>query len=220
MDDATRALVAVSAAIGAGDREHLARALDDAAGAAAPEAVEEALLQSYLFVGFPGALNALALWRERVGPRAGAAGGREDASAWRRRGEAVCARVYGAQYERLRERVAGLHPDLEAWMLEEGYGKVLGRPGLSLETRELCVVATLVPQDAPAQLRSHLRGALNVGAAPADVAEAVEIACGCASAARAESARGVWAEVWERWRGRAAGGAAPERGGTAGMTER
>src|SRR5690606_12397590 len=133
---------------------------------------------------------------------------------WRRRGEAVCARVYGAQYERLRERVAGLHPDLEAWMLEEGYGKVLGRPGLALGVRELRVVATLVPQDAPAQLRSHLRGALNVGVAAQDVAEALEIACGFAAPARADSAPGVWAQVLERCPSRAAagGGGAPERG--------
>lgn len=214
MDEATRALVAVSAAIGAGDRERLAQELDGAARAAAPEAVEEALLQSYLFVGFPGALNALTLWRERTGlrPSGGAAG--EEPSQWRRRGEAVCARVYGAQYERLRERVAGLHPDLEAWMLEEGYGKVLGRPGLALGVRELCVVATLVPQDAPAQLRSHLRGALNVGVAAEDVAEALEIACRFAAPARADAARGVWAQVLERWRSRAAagGGIVPERG--------
>src|SRR5690606_5843621 len=122
MDEATRALVAVSAAIGADERERRAQELERAARAAEPGEVEEALLQSYLFVGFPGALNALALWRERTGLEAsgGAAGG--DASEWRRRGEAVCARVYGAQYGRLRERVAGLHPDLEAWMLEEGYG--------------------------------------------------------------------------------------------------
>ncbi len=214
MDEATRALVAVSAAIGADDRERLAQELDRAARAAEPGEVEEALLQSYLFVGFPGALNALALWRERTGLEAsgGAAGG--DASEWRRRGEAVCARVYGAQYGRLRERVAGLHPDLEAWMLEEGYGKVLGRPGLALGVRELCVVGTLVPQDAPAQLRSHLRGALNVGVAVEDVEEALEIACRFAAPARAGTARAVWAQVLERWRIRtAAAGGAEERTG-------
>mgnify|MGYP001072538218 CR=1 FL=1 len=204
MNDATRALVAVSAAIGAGDRERLARELDGAARVAAPVEVEEALLQSYLFVGFPGALNALALWRERTGLAASGCGSGGDASQWRRRGEAVCAQVYGSQYQRLRERVAGLHPDLETWMLEEGYGKVLGRPGLALGVRELCVVATLVPQDAPTQLRSHLRGALNVGVPVEDVEEALDIACRFAAPERARAARDVWAQVIERWRSRAA----------------
>ena len=204
MDEATRALVAVSAAIGAGDRERLARTLNGAVRAATPAEVEEALLQSYLFVGFPGALNAMALWRERTGLPASGGGASGAPAEWRRRGEAVCARVYGAQYERLRERVASLHPDLEAWMLEEGYGKVLGRPGLALGVRELCVVATLVPQDAPAQLRSHLRGALNVGVPVEDVEEALEIACGFAPPERARVAREVWAQVVERWRSRAA----------------
>ena len=49
-------------------------------------------------------------------------------------------------------------------MLAEGYGKVLGRPGLALEVRELCIVAILAGQDAAPQLYAHLRGALNVGA--------------------------------------------------------
>lgn len=93
-------------------------------------------------------------------------------------------------------------------MLEEGYGKVLGRPGLALGVRELCVVATLVPQDAPAQLRSHLRGALNVGVPAGDVEEALEIACRFAAPARVQTARGVWAQVLERWRVRTAAGGA------------
>ena len=58
-------------------------------------------------------------------------------------------------------------------MVTEGYGKVLGRAGLDLATRELCIVALLAPQDAGPQLYSHLRGALNVGAAPEDVDETV-----------------------------------------------
>ncbi len=54
-------------------------------------------------------------------------------------------------------------------MVVEGYGKVLGRPGLSLMMRELCIVAILAVTGASKQLYAHLRGALNVGATPADV---------------------------------------------------
>lgn len=197
MDEATRALVAVSAALASGDRGALGEALDRAAEVADPLAVEEVLIQSYLFLGYPAALNALALWRETSGLPAPPPTV-EDREGWRRRGEAVCARVYGGQYERLRGNVARLHPDMERWMLEEGYGKVLGRPGVELRVRELCIVALLAGQGAEPQLYAHLRGALNAGASPEEVEEAVGLACASLDPARAESARRTWAEVRRR----------------------
>ena len=51
------------------------------------------------------------------------------------RGEEVCRTVYGGQYEGLRRNVRDLHPDMERWMVVEGYGKVLGRPGLDPQRR-------------------------------------------------------------------------------------
>src|SRR5690606_35321583 len=120
--------VAISAALGAGDREALALAFGRAVDLAHPVAVEEVLVQSYLFLGYPAALNALALWRELSGRPAPAAPGGESGEGWefwQRRGGEVCARVYGDQYPRLRENIARLHPDLAEWMVTEGYGKVL-----------------------------------------------------------------------------------------------
>ncbi len=197
MDEATRAVVALSAALGSGDRARVMEAIDRAAERAETDAVEEALLQSHLFLGYPAALNALALWRERSGRPAPPASA-EDRAAWRARGEQVCARVYAGQYERLRENVARLHPDMERWMLTEGYGKVLGRPGLELRVRELSIVALLAGLDAERQLHAHLRGALNVGAAPEEVEETVEIAAAVLPAERAAAARAVWSEVRRR----------------------
>lgn len=198
MDDVVRALVEVSAAIGAGDRNRLAAALDRAAAAADPAAVEEALVQSYLFVGYPAALNALALWRTRRAEPA-APPTVDDWAAWRARGERVCEAVYAGQYTRLRENVARLHPDMERWMLTEGYGKVLGRPGLELKVRELCIIALLAGQDAAPQLHSHLRGALNAGATPDEVEAALEVACEAVAPARAAAARELWDAVRRRW---------------------
>jgi 4-carboxymuconolactone decarboxylase len=83
-------------------------------------------------------------------------------------------------------------------MVEDGYGRVLGRPGLDLAVRELCIVALLCRQDAPRQLYSHLRGALNTGASVDDVTEAVALAAEGLDAERASSARRVLAEVLER----------------------
>ena len=82
-----------------------------------------------LYAGYPGALESLRVlnmvWPGR------ARRSREAAPAhWRARGEALCRRVYGAAYGRLVPAVRALHPDLAAWMIEQGYGRVLSRPGL------------------------------------------------------------------------------------------
>ena len=65
-------------------------------------------------------------------------------SEWRARGRSRRApTVYGPMYEKLRVNMRALHPALDAWMIVEGYGKVLGRPGLDLPRRELCIVAAV-----------------------------------------------------------------------------
>lgn len=197
-DAARRALLGVAAALGTRDGARLREALDAAARDADGAAVEEVILQSHLFVGFPDALNALAAWREVSGRPAPAASA-EDPAGWTARGERVCASVYGASYARLRENVRALHPDFEDWMVTGGYGRVIGRPGLELATRELCIAALLAAWDAPRQLHSHLRGALNAGASADEVQEAVDAACAAIGAERGGEVRALW----ERIRGKA-----------------
>lgn len=198
IEPSTRALIAMCAAVGARNRAALSITIDNAHEQADPAQAEEALLQSYLFVGYPVALQALSMWRERTGRVADGNARADKPGEWKKRGEEVCEVVYGGQYGKLRENIARLHPDLERWMLEEGYGKVLGRPGLDLKTRELCIVGVLVGLDAPPQLYSHLRGALNAGVAQEDVEMAVEIACAHTSLAAKDSARKVWKDLRER----------------------
>lgn len=191
MTEANRALTRLAASIAARDAHALQEAVDYAATNADRDAVEEVLLQSYLFVGFPVALEAVALWRQRSGAAA-PEDEPENATTWRERGEAVCATVYGGQYGRLRSNIARLHPAYERWMLEEGYGKVLGRPGLSLRVRELCIVAQLAALGAPRQLYSHLRGARNAGAADDEIEAALQESLAVSSAQRASEAWNVW----------------------------
>ena len=148
-------------------RGAMAAALD----VCAPDEVEEVILQSYLFLGYPAALTAFGLWRELSG-RPAPPRREDDRESWRSRGDRVCRTVYGRQFEALRRNVAALHAELGDWMVEEGYGKVLGREGLALPARELCIVGLLAVLHAPDQLHSHLRGALAVGVAP-EVVEAV-----------------------------------------------
>lgn len=191
---ARRALLYVAAALGTRDAAAVREALEHARAAADATAVEEVILQSHLFVGFPDALNALAAWRELSGLPAPAGLG-EDAAGWEARGEAVCAAVYGANYRKLRENVRALHPDFEGWMVAGGYGRVIGRPGLDLATRELCIAALLAVWNVPRQLHSHLRGALNAGASVDEVDEAVEVACGYLTDDAVARVSALWAEI-------------------------
>lgn len=196
LDPATRALVRLAASLTGTERDRTEAM--DAAAAAAPDRAEEVLLQSYLFLGYPTTLNALSLWRHRT-ERSAPDRTDEDPSEWAARGETVCRRVYGRQYDALREVMGGIHPDLDVWAVREGYGKVLGRPGLDLRTRELCIVAMLCGIDAVPQLHAHLRGCLNVGVGPSAVEETLRIIQPLLARDRAEAARRVWDRVRERW---------------------
>lgn len=199
MTDAVRALVRVSAAIGRGDRDAVADALEAAAAVAPQPEIEEVLLQSHLFAGYPAMLQAMAAWRV-LRPEA-PADAADDGESRPARGERVCATIYANRYDRLRANVQRMHPVLDRWMIEDGYGRVLGRPGLDLAVRELCIVALLCAQDVPEQLYAHLRGALNAGATEADVDQTVALAAAELGEERRVGARARWEIV----RARAAG---------------
>src|SRR5215472_7269706 len=127
LDAESRELVTLAVTIAVGNEASIRDAVASAASDVRPEWAEEAILQSYLFVGFPRALNAMRAWRkasERPAPRVDADPA-ADPAAWRARGEQTCATVYGPMYERLRVNIRHLHPALDDWMIEEGYGRVL-----------------------------------------------------------------------------------------------
>ena len=177
LDDPTSALVRFSGAIAGGSEADVRSAAMTCVRDVDPVWVEEAILQSYLFAGLPRTLNAMREWRRVSGrPAPGFDEGAEAearAVEWRERGERTCAAVYADMYDRLRVNIAALHPALDAWMVVEGYGKVLGRPQLDLMRRELCIVAVCAVVKQDRQLQSHLHGALNVGATPEQVAGAL-----------------------------------------------
>jgi alkylhydroperoxidase/carboxymuconolactone decarboxylase family protein YurZ len=123
--------------------------------------LDEALLQLIPFTGYARAINAFAVLQELL-PHVPRSGGEK--IGLRRRGEALCRRIYGPVYRKMIDRMQGFHPDLATWILEDGYGKVLSRPVLSTMERELLVVAVLATLNVPAQLKSHELGARRVGA--------------------------------------------------------
>jgi 4-carboxymuconolactone decarboxylase len=195
MPEAGRAaLLRLSAALGTRHAGAIRAEMEVARQEADARAVEEVILQAHLFIGFPDALNALGTWRQVSGLPAPAETD-EDPAGWPARGERVCAEVYGANYAKLRENVRGLHPDVDGWMVTGGYGRVIGRPGLDLKTRELCIAALLAVWKVPRQLHSHLRGALNAGASVEEVDAAVEIACGFLEPDEAAEVHALWGEI-------------------------
>ena len=167
------ALVRFSARIASGSEGEVRIACQDVLAADTPTAwVEEAVLQAYLFAGFPRALNAAREWRKVSGIAAPAHEDlpEPDLRRWRQQGEQTCETVYGKFYAKLRQNIVHLHPALDDWMIVEGYGKILSRPGLELRLRELCIVAACVATGQDRQLHSHLHGALNAGATADEVA--------------------------------------------------
>ena len=171
LSSGVRQLVRVAGAIAGASEAEVRSIMVDAKDEVDPAMVEEIILQSYLFAGFPRALNAARAWRAVSGRPAPRADGeaRADLTEWRRRGEKTCALVYGESYDKLRQNIRELHPALDEWMIVDGYGKVLSRGLVDLKTRELCVVAACAVAGQQRQLHSHFRGALNTGAAASEL---------------------------------------------------
>ena len=162
LDEPTRALVRLAAALSAGSESEVRVRLQEASTSTPATWIEELLLQTYLFAGFPRALNGMREWR-RMSRNIAAPGESPGDASVRAAGEATCARVYGDMYDRLRVNIRALHPLLDEWMIVEGYGKVLSRPELDLPRRELCIIAACAATGQDRQLQSHLHGALNTG---------------------------------------------------------
>lgn len=123
-------------------------------------AIREAFLQLILFAGYPRAINALFLLPRATGERP--TGG--TVASRRRAGERLCRAIYGRDFAPLLRNMALLHPALAEGILEEGYGRVLSRKGLTPRERELILVPLLAALGAWRQLPGHLAGALRVGA--------------------------------------------------------
>ena len=189
LDEPTRRLVRLAAVIAVGSEQEVRAALTAALEVDSKVWIEELILQSYLFCGLPRSLNAMREWRRLTGEPAAVHVDVRTPDDWRRRGEATCRLVYGEMYERLRVNIRGLHPELDEWMIVEGYGKVLSRPGLDLARRELCIVAACAATKQDRQLHSHLHGALNVGVPAQTLHEAIESLAGVVDAGAIASAR-------------------------------
>ncbi|MDQ6886390.1 MAG: carboxymuconolactone decarboxylase family protein [Gemmatimonadota bacterium] len=203
LDPPTLELVRLAIEIAAGSEVSMRQAFSRVGTAGLePTWVEEIILQSYLFAGFPRTLNAAREWR-RVS-KGGPPVEQDEHSArsyeqWESDGERTCAIVYGEMYERLRRNIRSLHPALDRWMIVDGYGKVLSRPGLDLRRRELCIVAVCGATQQHRQLHSHLHGARHAGATVEEVDDVVGVVAEWLGGEGKESVRRM-RHLWARLR--------------------
>lgn len=124
--------------------------------------IYETILQTYLFAGFPSALISLKKINKNVANNSVYV--RYDIKIYQTRGEKNCRTIYGNKYDKLISNVKSFSPELAEWLIVEGYGKVLGRKGLSLMEREVCIVSILSALKFKDQLYSHINGAIRVKA--------------------------------------------------------
>ncbi len=203
LEPQTRALVGFAAAIAQGYEPELRERVGPLQSSRVPVPwVEELLLQSALMVGYPRALVGFTVWRTFSGVAAPGSDPDQDYSRsadWTHRGEKLCAVVYGENYGKLRDSVRVLHPALDAWMITEGYGRTLARPGLDLKVRELCTVVQTAVLETPRQLHSHLRGALNAGATFGQVEGVLSIVNPLLSFDQWKKVKELWRTVRKGW---------------------
>ena len=166
-------LAPVAAAAALGDADALDAALDAAFAAGCPfAAVREAVLLLAPFGGFPRTLDALrhlldAATRagvERSGVLEGAPRGEHG-----ERGRGLFERVYGDDARKVWSKLGHLDPELPGWVIEDAYGRVMSRGGLSEAQRERLSVIFLCALRLPNQLSGHVRGALRCGATADEV---------------------------------------------------
>jgi len=165
--------------------------------------LREVILTSYLFDGYPTALEGFRILAELVNTSSPEKlefeYSPENVTLWRRRGELLCRQIYGSQYESLIARVERIAPELADAMLVEGYGKVLARDQLPIQARELCIVAILAAKCKPRQLLSHALGALRLGASPEQLLNVLESAIECAPTRNIERAREIIKEAIDKF---------------------
>jgi len=169
--------------------------LDDLVG------VYELLLQGYLFCGYPRAIESFFCLAEALADRADLDPGAfeprpfDSSPDLLERGRETHRLVHGRNFEKMRNKISALCPDLGYLMIAEGYGHVLSRKELEIKARELAVVSSLSAIGSNRQLNSHIRGCRNVGCDDAEIYEAIYCGLPWLSAERVVDSLNVWSNI-------------------------
>lgn len=89
-----------------------------------------------------------------------------------KQGLAMRRSVLGDEYvNRALEQVNAFNAPLQELVTEYCWGRLWGRPGLDRKQRSLLNLGMIATLNRPHELRAHVRGAINNGLTPADIAE-------------------------------------------------
>jgi len=151
--------------------------------------IYETLLQTYLFAGFPSALISLQIASEYF-----SFGDLKNQKIDNTKvaGEKNCKKIYGNKFKKLISNVNNFSSELSAWLIDEGYGKVLSRKGLSLKKRELNIIAILASLKFENQLYSHINGAFRLGNSLDDIKKIISSLCFTGSRNAADFGKSVF----------------------------
>ena len=146
-----------------------------------------------LLLGFPTMLDGLEkLAVRKLLPRN--ARRKRQTQGLQKKGMDVLKHVYGDQASKLLTSLRRIHPDLPDMIVQDVYGKVIARSGMTLRERELVNITVLTIQGLERQLYSHVRGALRVGV-PAGVLRSLLLLLGRRFSVPVHSARQFLAEL-------------------------
>ena len=80
--------------------------------------------------------------------------------------------IHGPVAKATVDSLKDVSPELGKFVTEFAFGDIYSRPGLDLKTRQLLTIASLTTLgSAPLQLKSHIKGALNVGCTKQEIVE-------------------------------------------------
>jgi 4-carboxymuconolactone decarboxylase len=86
--------------------------------------------------------------------------------------------INGTNGQRIMKLLNDISPDMARFVIEFPYGDIYSRPGLDLKTRELLTIASLTTlSTAPAQLKAHVRNAINAGCTKEEIVETIMQMC-------------------------------------------
>lgn len=142
--------------------------------------VKEIILQMSVYSGFPSCINGMMALKDVLAERKqhgikDSAGVEPATSPVKERmanGIEQLALLDSSQLERLRNAFQDFSPDLIKFTLEYGYGDIFSRSNLDIKYRQIATIAALAALgNAPAQLKFHINGGLNIGLTTENIRE-------------------------------------------------
>lgn len=90
----------------------------------------------------------------------------------RETGRGILRKVLGQEYfEKREQKETAFNKDFRVLTEEYCFGAIWGRPGVDHRTRSLVLLGMLTALNRGAELRIHIRGAINNGATPQEIKE-------------------------------------------------